>query len=405
MLNWQLSKLLRGWTLSLLVLALSTGFAVPIQAGEANSDRETLRAVTLLYRHSAISPKYTPPKVDVAWPMGPRQLTAVGMRDMYDKGRALRKKYVEELGLITGTYHQSEIYVRASNTDRALQSAQLLMLGLYPLGVGPDPAVYDTSLEAAPAKTLAFTPVPIHSVALNNDAVLRPWTGQADCKRYKKFVKALPNTELYRTQGEKYRDFLTRISQITGMKEGQKPNEILYFVNEIYEPLSAHLPHNFPLPEGMSKQDLGQLGELADWNYHHQFLGKKVGALTGGPFVGEVLSNFTRVVEDKPEAKKLYLYSAHQRTILGVEAALGVETARTDGPLYAGRVPPLASHYAFEMHELDEGDYAVRLKFVTDEGEKLIQIPGCDSETCPLRQFTKIIEAVVPTDWRRACKV
>ncbi len=403
--NSQLLERFKGAALYTLALALAAGLAAPIQAGEAKSDRDTLRAVTLLYRHSVISPKYTPPKVDVEWPMGPRQLTAVGMRDMYERGRALRKKYVEELGLISGTYHQSQIYVRASNTDRALQSAQLLMLGLYPLGVGPDPAVYDPSLEAAPAKTLAFTPVPIHSVALSNDAVLRPWTGQADCKRYKKFVKALPNTELYRTQGEKYQDFLTRITQITGMKEGQKPNEILYFVNEISEPLNAHLPHNLPLPEGLSKEDLAQLGELADWNYHHQFLGKKVGALTGGPFVGEALSNFTQVVDGAPEAKKLYLYSAHQRTILGVEAALGIETARTDGPLYAGRVPPLASHYAFELHELDEGDYAVRLKFVTGEGEKLIQIPGCDSEICSLRQFTEVIEAVVPTDWRRACKI
>lgn len=88
-----------------------------------------------------------------------------------------------------------------------------------------------------------------------------------------------------------------------------------------------------------------------------------------------------------------------------VEAAQGIETACTDGPLYAGRVPPLASHYAFELHELDEDDYAVRLKFLTDAGEKSIEIPGCDGETCPLQKFARVVKEVVPADWRQACKI
>ena len=103
-------------------------------------DKETLRAAALLFRHGVISPKYAPPKNATEWPMGFSQLTAVGMRQMFDQGSRLRKRYVDELGFLTARYHRDETYVRASSTDRALQSAQMILLGLYPLGMGPDPA-------------------------------------------------------------------------------------------------------------------------------------------------------------------------------------------------------------------------------------------------------------------------
>ncbi len=372
-------------------------------AQTSTDQQDSLRAAALLFRHSVISPKYTPPRVETEWPMGFKQLTAVGMRDMYQRGQQLRRRYVDELGLISGTYHRDEVYVRASNADRALQSAQMLILGLFPLGTGPDPAVYHPGLTAAPAPELAFTPVPIHSVALENDSVLRPWTGKAKCTKYRKYVKGLAKTALYRDQGQKYQDFLHRMSAITGVGEGQKPAKILYEVNEIYEPLSAIVRHNLALPEGISAEDMDLMGALADWNYHYQFIGKQVGRITGGPFVGEIAGVFDRFVETDGKTPKLSIYSGHQRTMLGLEAALGIETKRTDGRLFKGRVPPLGSHYAFELHEVADNEYAVRLTFNSDEGSRAIAIPGCDGEMCSLDSFMTVAREVVPSNWRQAC--
>ncbi|NIA68087.1 histidine-type phosphatase [Pelagibius litoralis] len=385
-----------------LVLAGQMG-AAQAQTDPAQTDKETLRAVSLLYRHGVISPKYAPPKNATEWPMGFSQLTAVGMRGMYDQGARLRKRYIEDLGLLSERYHRDEVYVRASNTDRALQSAQMMMLGMYPLGMGPDPSTYDPGLEAAPGADLAFTPVPIHAVGLENDAVMRPWTGTASCTRYRDFVKRLANTDLYETQGRKHEDFLRRVSAVMGVNEGKKAGTVLYLINEVYEPLSANQQHSLPLPDGISAEDMEQMSALADWNYHHQFLGRSVGRLTGGSFVAEVLKNFTRVRNGHPDARRLYLYSGHQRTMLGVDAALGIETARTSGPLFKGRVPPLASHYAFELHEVSKGDYAVRLKFVTDDGEQTIQVPGCSSGMCSLKTFASSVSDAIPRNWRQEC--
>ncbi|MHC4983730.1 MAG: histidine-type phosphatase [Planctomycetota bacterium] len=394
----------RGITVALVVVGLYGVAAGQAWLQTAASGEDSLRAVTLLFRHSIVSPKYTAAKVKADWPMGLRQLTALGIREMYDTGQALRQRYVEELGFISGSYRPSEIYVRGSNTDRSLQSAQLLMLGLFPLGTGPDPGIYGRSLEPAPAAGLAFNPVPVHSVALEDDWVLRPYTGKANCKRYKKFVKALPKTKLYRKQGDKYRDILRLASTATGMYENEDPNKILYAINEIYEVLAASVQHNFPIPPEISEQDLQRIGELSDWNYHNQFLGKGVGRLMGGGFLSELVGNFTALTEGDPRGRKFSLYAGHQRTVLGVEAALGIETARTTGPLFKGRVPPPATYYAFELHEPTEGSFAVRLKFNAKDGERIIPVPGCQGQMCTFDEFAGLASEMVPRNWREACK-
>ena len=394
----------KGITVVLVAVGLWSAPGGQARSDTAASDAETLRAVTLLFRHSIVSPKFTAPKTKAEWPMGLRQLTALGIREMYDTGQELRRKYVDELGFISGSYQPSEIYVRGSNTDRSLQSAQLLMLGLFPLGTGPDPAIYDESLEPAPAAGLAFNPVPVHSVALENDWVLRPYTGKANCQRYKKFVKALPKSKLYREQGEKYRDLLRLASSATGMYEGEDPNKILYSINEINEVLSASVQHNFPIPPEISEKDLQMIGELSDWNYHNQFLGKGVGQLMGSGFLGELAGNFSALAGGEPRGRKFSLYAGHQRTVLGVEAALGIETARTRGALFGGRVPPPATYYAFELHEPAEGRFAVRLTFNGKDGAQAIPIPGCEGRMCGFEDFRTLVSKVVPKNWRQACK-
>ncbi|MDA1325280.1 MAG: histidine phosphatase family protein [Proteobacteria bacterium] len=385
----------------LIVLPLA---AVPIApAGAQMTEAQSLRAVSLLFRHSVISPKYKFPKVDAEWPMGPSQLTAIGMRNLYVAGQDLRKKYVEELKLISPSYHMSEVYFRASNADRALQSAQMLALGLFPLGTGPNPATYDPNLTAVPAPENSYMPVPIHSVALENDKVLRPWTKVAGCVRYRDYVKQFPKSKLYKKIGNEHAAFLKRVASITGVNEGKKAAEILYAINEISEPLHSMVRHSMPLPKGITTADLSKMAELGDWNYHYQFLGKQVGRLTGGPFVEEVLNNFSTYVRTAGKSRRFFLYSGHQRTVLGVDAALGLESFRTKGKLFKGRVPPLGAHYAFELHEPSKGAYAVQVKFVTDGKEKIARIPGCDQDMCPIERFRSAVSDRIAGDWQGEC--
>jgi hypothetical protein len=218
-------------------------------------------------------------------------------------------------------------------------------------------------------------------------------------------VKQLPKTELYRKQGAKYRDLLRRASTATGMYEGKSDSKLLYAINEINEVLSANIQHKLPLPDGLSPEDLQTISDLSDWNYHHQFLGREVGSLMGGPFLDEALANFIAVAKADPSGRKFSLYAGHQRTVLGVEAALGIETSRTEGPLFRGRIPPPATHYAFELHELAKGRFGVRLVFSSKAGEKVIEIPGCGGAMCPFDHFAKRVVEIMPKDWSKACRI
>jgi TolA protein len=89
--------------------------------------------------------------------------------------------------------------------------------------------------------------------------------------------------------------------------------------------------------------------------------------------------------------------------VVGVEAALGIERARTEGPFFKGKVPPLGSHYAFELHELKKGAYSVRVKFASSDGEQTIPIPGCSGEFCPLKKFRSVVASAIPKNWRAEC--
>jgi hypothetical protein len=101
----------------------------------------------------------------------------------------------------------------------------------------------------------------------------------------------------------------------------------------------------------------------------------------------------------------MYVYSGHQRTLLGIDAALGIEMAHAEGPMFKGRIVPLGSHYAFELHELADGSYGVRLIFASDRGEQVITMPGCGGEMCPFDRFVEIVAEVAPTDWRKECSL
>lgn len=90
--------------------------------------------------------------------IGSGELTAKGMQQEFQLGRRLRKIYVENYHLLPSRYHKDTLYVRSTDFDRTLMSAQAFLLGLYPLGTGP---YLDARQSALPA---AYQPIPIHTV-------------------------------------------------------------------------------------------------------------------------------------------------------------------------------------------------------------------------------------------------
>lgn len=108
-----------------------------------------------------------PYKDEKLWPGGFGALTNIGKQQQFGLGKYLRRRYKD---FISERYLPSEVYVRSTDSDRTLMSAQANLAGLYP-----------PSGEQVWKSSLKWQPIPIHSMSMNNDFVLYPITS---CPRF-----------------------------------------------------------------------------------------------------------------------------------------------------------------------------------------------------------------------------
>ncbi|XP_018417639.1 PREDICTED: lysosomal acid phosphatase isoform X4 [Nanorana parkeri] len=136
------------------VLLLGQVLAVALQTSQARQ----LRFVTMVYRHGDRSPVRSYPKdpyQESAWPRGFGQLTQIGMKQHWDLGQALRERYK---GFLNESYDRREIYVRSTDVDRTLMSAESNLAGLYP------PEGSEVFLP-----NITWQPIPVHTVPESED--------------------------------------------------------------------------------------------------------------------------------------------------------------------------------------------------------------------------------------------
>ncbi len=83
------------------------------------------------------------------------QLTNTGIEQHHRLGAFFRNRYDS---ILSSTYHPAEIYVRSTDYDRTLMSAQSNLIGLYPL--------LNVSADKVPVQ-----PIPIHTKPMTEDFV------------------------------------------------------------------------------------------------------------------------------------------------------------------------------------------------------------------------------------------
>ena len=90
-----------------------------------------------------------------------------GMQREYQLGKKLRTDYIEQCQLLPEHYQYNTMLVKSSDLQRTLMSAQSFLLGFYPLGSGPKLATGEFALPKG------FQPIPIHTLPLSQDNVIR----------------------------------------------------------------------------------------------------------------------------------------------------------------------------------------------------------------------------------------
>uniref|UniRef100_A0A8C5WCC2 acid phosphatase n=1 Tax=Leptobrachium leishanense TaxID=445787 RepID=A0A8C5WCC2_9ANUR len=337
-----------------------------------------------IYRHGDRSPVHTyinDPYQESSWPDGFGQLTKDGMQQQYDLGQYLRKRYA---GFLNETYNRHEVYVRSSDLDRTLMSAQANLAGLFP----PDK-------EQLWNPNILWQPIPVHTVPQSNENLIRlPFT---KCPRYIELQNSTYTSEEYQRRIEPYEDFLKNLSINTGHTVEDLKRKYAWTT---YDALYCESIHNYPLPPWVTAETMTALNQLSDIgleSLYGVYKQDEKSRLQGGVLLNSVIKNFTNFMANSTSKEKLIMYSAHDTTVAAVQMAMNV---------YNGKIPPYAACHIFELHMEENGQYSIEMYYRNDSSldpYRLI-LPGCN-ETCPIQMFIDLTSSVIAEDWNKECGI
>ncbi|KAM9239726.1 lysosomal acid phosphatase [Leptosomus discolor] len=343
----------------------------------------SLRFVTLVYRHGDRSPIKAYPRdpfQEGTWPQGFGQLTQVGMRQQWELGQALRRRYH---GFLSDTYRRQEIFIRSTDCDRTLMSAEANLAGLYP----PEG-------QQMFNPNISWQPIPVHTVPESAERLLKfPLT---PCPRYEQLQNETRHSAEYINKTKENWQFLQMVSNETGIRDVS-----LECVWSVYDTLFCEQAHKMDLPVWVTPDVMTQLKQLKDFGFEFLFgIHNRVekARLQGGVLLDHIRKNLTKAANVSAHQNlKLLAYSAHDTTLVALQMALDV---------YNKIQAPYASCHFFELYQEDDGNFSVEMFFRNESGKEPfpLTIPGCQHK-CPLQRFLELTDPVVPQDWEQECQV
>uniref|UniRef100_T1IIN8 acid phosphatase n=1 Tax=Strigamia maritima TaxID=126957 RepID=T1IIN8_STRMM len=340
----------------------------------ADAGNSQLKMVQLLFRHGDRTPTKTFPKDQWkdAWPDGLGQLTTLGMQQQFRTGEYLRKRYSH---LINDTYNHRTVHVQSTDVDRTLMSAYANLAGFMP---PTGRHVWNTNLT--------WQPIPVHTLPQKEDYLL---SLNSDCPQYKKlFAEQMTSPEAEKVNSQS-KDFFKFLEKHTGLSINNFNQ-----ASSIFDILLIQQIHNLTQPAWVSDDLMERLGLIHLLNVCLRVKTQEQRRLRGGPLIGEMIKNMENKINNRHEKHKIYMYSAHDATVVSVLAALDV---------FEPHAPPYCSMIMVELLT-ENGTNFVKILYRNDTSREPYELAlkGCSSP-CPFNEFVKITEAVIPEDIQEEC--
>ncbi|XP_037977950.2 prostatic acid phosphatase [Plutella xylostella] len=351
-------------------------FALPFVLGE-----EYVKFAVVIYRHgdrTIVQPYPTDPwRNESLWPVKFGELTNIGKKQHYELGKWLRKRYSH---LLSEKYNPSEIYIRSTDVDRTLMSAQANLAGMYP---PKGDSVWDTDL--------LWQPIPIHTVPEKDDEVLAM---KKHCPAYKKALDDYMHSKEYKEKLSKYQDLMDYLTAYTGTKVRDLIN-----IEYIYNTLYIEELYNFTLPNWTHTVYPDKMLEPAAHSFRVSTATPTLARLKVGPLLKQI-TDYLVAASDRPEGGdqlNVVVYSAHDDTIACVLNALG---------LYNDALPPYTATVFFELvHDSTTNSEFVQISYrnSTDIVEPLtLHVPYCGAR-CPLPRLLQLYHDLISGHWQKDC--
>lgn len=343
--------------------------------------KDKLIFATEIIRHGDRTPSSSLPTAPYEWPEGLGELTAIGMQQEFELGKKFREYYITEQKLLPESYQPNTLYVRSSNFNRTLMSAQSVLLGLYPMGTGPKLSNNQYALPNG------FQPIPIHTIDVDQDDLLV----SHDTKRTE--FDNLVTQLIYNSQEwqDKNKQLNSKFKQWS-----EKLNIPIHNLTDVF-PIGDNLYirqlHHAPMPQALNQQDIDEIIHWGIVTQAIQYQPKAIGVLTGKDLLIEIQNKMQEKINSSNGASNsnsgadFILYSGHDISLLAFLSAIGAPAEIN---------PPYASHVSVRLFKNQSESNNNSYYFTVLLNNQPVSIAGCDhSNTCTLIQLNTIIEQLI----------
>ncbi|XP_018565963.1 testicular acid phosphatase homolog isoform X1 [Anoplophora glabripennis] len=345
----------------------------------AEGAEDELDAVVAIYRHgdrTPVKPYPTDPYRNASfWPVDFGQLTNRGKLEQLELGKWLRNRYQNFLPIL---YSEKDIYVRSTDVDRTLMSAEANLAGLYP---PVSKQIWD--------KEIKWQPIPIHTVPETEDAIL---SAKKPCPKYNLLQQQLFKSDYFRNITHRNHDLYAYLTRYSGTTISTL--ETLEF---LYNTFLIETLYNYTLPDWVLKVYPNKLEPWAFLSFATQTYTTELARLKTGPFFSEIITYFKDVGSKKADVPKFRVYSAHDTTIANVLNAMGV---------FEYHSPPYASTILFELRKRSNGRNYVNIFYKNTTEARQLNLKPCDVN-CDLADFIAVLKPITVSlsEWEEECKL
>ena len=288
------------------------------------------------------------------------QLTALGRLQALSLGRNLRLRYVNKAHLIGSEYDSNDIYVRATNRQRCLETAQCVLAGMYEKSLGK------------------ATTVVVHT-ATDEQEMLYPNTKM--CRFLKEMRANIPGLLAAIPD---YRAVESAFYEHVGHGANRRLD-----VMQLRDHIVMRLAHGLPvdpfflaMSEAIDREAVRVIKmEMCGVEAEQRM----ILPLSAGPLLKMIRENLDAAMQDPPPSTRIRLYSSQDATLVTLLVAIGC---------YDEQWPPYVGELAFELYEDTNHNHWVQILY----GGQRLTLQGLTGPLMTVKEFFDVADRFRPID-------